>query len=80
MRHWIVGILAGCVLLFALQNMNRIGVTLLFWTLNAHLSAVVIVTFLTGALSGISFVYVRRNLAGRRKTQNQNPENPTPDL
>lgn len=77
MRYWLVGVLAGCVLLFALQNMNRIGVTLLFWTLNAHLSAIVIVTFITGALTGMSFVYVRRKLAKRHHAKTPTPENPT---
>lgn len=78
MRYWLVGVLAGCVLLFALQNMSRIGVTLLFWTLDAHLSAVVIVTFIVGAATGVTFAFVRRKLSQKHKAQSN--ENPTPGL
>ena len=52
LRFWLAGLLGGCFVLFALQNMASVEVQFLLWSFTAQRFLIITLSFLIGGLFG----------------------------
>ncbi len=64
---WTVLAIAVSVIFFALQNMARIDVSILFWVLRPHLSVVIFSSFAVGLIAGWLVHILRRSPSARER-------------